>query len=186
MTTDEILFDTEERMEKAVNVFRDELRGLRTGRATPALVDNLRVEYYGSPTPLKQLAQINTPDPQQIVIRPFDQGCLKDIEKAIRSSDLGMSPTNDGKMIRLQVPPMSGDQRQKMVTRIKKSAEDAKVACRNVRRDGNKHFDQAEKAKEMTEDERDKGKEQVQNLLKKFEDRVAEMADKKSKEIMEQ
>ena len=122
MTTDEILFDTEERMEKAVNVFRDELRGLRTGRATPALVDNMRVEYYGSPTPLKQLAQINTPDPQQIVIRPFDQGCLKDIEKAIRSSDLGMSPTNDGKMIRLQVPPMSGDQRQKMVTRIKKSA----------------------------------------------------------------
>jgi ribosome recycling factor len=186
MTTDEILFDTEERMEKAVNVFRDELRGLRTGRATPALVDNMRVEYYGSPTPLKQLAQINTPDPQQIVIRPFDQGCLKDIEKAIRSSDLGMSPTNDGKMIRLQVPPMSGDQRQKMVTRIKKSAEDAKVACRNVRRDGNKHFDQAEKAKEMTEDERDKGKEQVQNLLKRFEDRVGEMAEKKTKEILEQ
>ncbi len=186
MNTDEILFDTEERMEKAINVFRDELRGLRTGRATPALVDNLRVEYYGSPTPLKQLAQINTPDPQQIVIRPFDQGCLKDIEKAVRSSDLGMSPTNDGKMIRLQVPPMSGDQRQKMVARIKKSAEDAKVACRNVRRDGNKHFDQAEKAKEMTEDDRDKGKEQVQSLLKKFEDKIAEMADKKSKEIMEQ
>jgi ribosome recycling factor len=186
MNTDEILFDTEERMEKAINVFRDELRGLRTGRATPALVDNLRVEYYGSPTPLKQLAQINTPDPQQIVIRPFDQGCLKDIEKAVRSSDLGMSPTNDGKMIRLQVPPMSGDQRQKMVARIKKSAEDAKVACRNVRRDGNKHFDQAEKAKEMTEDDREKGKEQVQSLLKKFEDKIAEMADRKSKEIMEQ
>jgi ribosome recycling factor len=90
------------------------------------------------------------------------EGCLKDIEKAVRSSDLGMSPTNDGKMIRLQVPPMSGDQRQKMVARIKKSAEDAKVACRNVRRDGNKHFDQAEKAKEMTEDDREKGKEQVQ------------------------
>src|SRR6516225_1419265 len=186
MTSEEILFDAEERMEKALTVFRDELRGLRTGRATPALVDSIRVEYYGSPTPLKQLAQIGTPDPQQIVIRPFDQSVLKDIEKAIRSSDLGMSPTNDGKMIRLQVPPMSGDQRQKMVTRIKKSAEDAKVACRNVRRDGNKHFDQAEKAKEMTEDERDKGKEQVQNLLKKFEDRVTEMADKKSKEILEQ
>src|SRR5438093_703494 len=186
MTSDEILFDAEERMEKAIGVFRDELRGRRTGRATPSLVDSIRVEYYGSPTPLKQMAQISTPDPQSIIIRPFDQGCLKDIEKAIRSSDLGMSPTNDGKMIRLQVPPMSGDQRQKMVTRIKKSAEDAKVACRNVRRDGNKHFDQAEKAKEITEDERDKGKEQVQNLLKKFEDRVAEMAEKKSKEIMEQ
>src|SRR6516164_11173966 len=138
MTTDEILMDTEERMEKAVNVFRDELRGLRTGRATPALVDSLRVEYYGSPTPLKQLAQISTPDPQQILIRPYDQGSLKDIEKAIRASDLGMSPNSDGKMIRLQVPAMSGEQRQKMVARVKKEAEEAKVACRNIRRDANK------------------------------------------------
>jgi ribosome recycling factor len=186
MTSDDILLDTEERMEKAVNVFRDELRGLRTGRATPALVDSLRVEYYGSPTPLKQLAQINTPDPQQIVIRPFDQSVLKDIEKAIRSSDLGMSPSNDGKMIRLQVPPMSGEQRKKMAARIKKSAEDAKVACRNIRRDGNKHYDAAEKNKEMTEDERDKGKEEVQTLLKTYEAKVEDMAAKKTKEIMEQ
>ena len=186
MTSDEILLDSEERMEKAVKVFSDELRGLRTGRATPALVDSLRVEYYGSLTPLKQMANITTPDPQQIVIRPFDQSALKDIEKAIRSSDLGMSPNNDGKMIRLIVPPMSGEQRQKMVARIKKSAEEAKVAIRNIRRDGNKHFDQAEKAKEMTEDERDKGKEEVQNLTKKFEDRATELADKKTKEVMEQ
>ena len=186
MTSDEILFDSEERMEKAVKVFSDELRGLRTGRATPALVDSLRVEYYGSPTPLKQMAQISTPDPQSIVIRPFDPSVLKEIEKAVRSSDLGMSPNNDGKMIRLQVPPMSGEQRQKMVTRIKKSAEDAKVSCRNVRRDANKAFDAAEKAKELTEDDRDKGKDEVQTLLKKFEDRITEMADKKSKEILEQ
>jgi ribosome recycling factor len=186
MTSEEILLDCEERMEKAVNVYRDELRGLRTGRATPALVDSLRVEYYGSPTPLKQLAQISTPDPQQIVIRPYDAGILKDIEKTIRASDLGMSPNSDGKLIRLQVPPMSGEQRKKMVQRIKKSAEDAKVACRNIRRDSNKHFDQAEKAKEMTEDERDKGKEEVQSLLKKFEERIAEMATKKEAEIMEQ
>jgi ribosome recycling factor len=186
MTTDEILFDAEERMEKAADVFRDQLRGLRTGRATPALVDGIRVEYYGSPTPLKQLAQINTPDPQQIVIRPFNQGDLKEIEKAIRSSDLGLSPNNDGKMIRLVVPAMSGEQRQKMVARIKKLAEEGKVALRNIRRDANKHFDQGEKEKEMTEDERDKGKEEVQTLLKKFEDRVGDMADKKSKEVMEQ
>src|SRR5438128_7179647 len=175
MTSDEILFDCEERMEKAVKVYRDELRGLRTGRATRALVDSLRVEYYGSPTPLKQMAQITTPDPEQIVIRPFDQGCLKDIEKAIRSSDLGMSPNNDGKMIRLKVPPMSGEQRQKMVARIKKSSEDAKVALRNIRRDGNKSFDQAEKDKEMTEDERDKGKEEVQTLLKQYEGKVGDL-----------
>ncbi len=186
MTSEEILFDAEERMEKAVNVFRDELRGLRTGRATPGLVDTIRVEYYGSPTPLKQLAQISTPDPQQILIKPYDQNSLKDVEKAIRSSDLGMSPNSDGKIIRLIVPPMSGEQRQKMVARIKKSAEDAKVACRNIRRDANKHFDQAEKAKELTEDERDKGKEDVQTLLKTYEERVTEMADKKSKEVMEQ
>src|SRR6266576_1237531 len=126
MTSDDILLDTEERMEKAVNVFRDELRGLRTGRATPALVDSLRVEYYGSPTPLKQLAQISTPDPQQIVIRPYDQSVLKEIEKAIRSSDLGMSPNNDGKLIRLSVPPMSGEQRKKMATHISKEAEKTK------------------------------------------------------------
>jgi len=186
MTSEEMLFDAEERMEKAVSVFRDELRGLRTGRATPALVDMIRVEYYGSPTPLKQMAQISTPDPQQILIKPYDQSCLKDVEKAIRSSDLGMSPNSDGKMIRLIVPPMSGEQRQKMVARIKKSAEDAKVACRNIRRDANKHFDQAEKDKELTEDERDKGKEQVQTLLKTYEEKVSELADKKSKEVMEQ
>jgi ribosome recycling factor len=186
MSGDEILLDAEERMEKAVGVYRDELRGLRTGRATPALVEHIRVEYYGSPTPLRQLAQINTPDPQQILIRPFDQNSLKDIEKAIRSSDLGMSPNNDGKMIRLTVPSMSGEQRQKMGMRIKKSGEDAKIACRNIRRDANKHFEQAEKDKEMTEDERDKGKEEVQTLLKTYEDKITELADKKTKEVMEQ
>src|SRR5207302_9990333 len=156
------------------------------GLATPALMSSIRVEYYGSPTHLKKLAQINTPDPQQILIRPFDQNCLKDIEKAIRSSDLGMSPNNDGKMIRLTVPSMSGEQRQKMSARIKKSGEEAKVACRNIRRDANKHFDQAEKDKEMTEDQRDKSKEQVQSLLKTYEEKVTELADKKSKEVMEQ
>jgi ribosome recycling factor len=186
MTTDEILFDAEERMEKAADVFKEQLRGLRTGRATPALVDNLRVEYYGSPTPLKTLAQINCPDPQSIVIRPFDASCLKDIEKAIRSSNLGMSPNNDGKMIRLTVPSMSGDQRKKMVAEIKKHSEDSKVSCRNIRRDANKNFDQAEKNKEMTEDERDSGKEKVQDLLKNYEGKIDEMADKKSKEILEQ
>ncbi len=186
MTPDEILMDVEERMEKAVSVFREELRGLRTGRATPALVDSLRVEYYGSPTPLKQLAQISTPDPQQIVIRPFDPGVLKDIEKAIRSSDLGMAPANDGKIIRLQVPPMSGEQRKKLANQIKKSAEAAKVSCRNIRRDGNKGFDQEEKDKTITEDDRDKGKEDIQKLLKQFEDQINEITEKKTEEVLEQ
>jgi ribosome recycling factor len=186
MTSDEILFEAEEHMEKTTSVLHEQLRGLRTGRATPALVDSIRVEYYGSPTPIKQLAQINTPDPQQILIRPYDASVLKEIEKAIRSSDLGMSPNNDGKMIRLTVPPMSGEQRQKMVARIKKSGEEAKVSCRNIRRDANKKVDQAEKDKDLTEDERDKAKEDVQNLLKTYEDKVTEMVEKKTKEVMEQ
>ena len=185
MTADEILMDTEERMEKAVSVLQNDLRGLRTGRATPALVDGLRVEYYGSDTPLKQLASISTPDPQSIVIKPFDPSVLKEIEKAIRSSSLGMTPNNDGKIIRLIVPTMSGENRKKLVAELKKSAEATKVACRNIRRDGNKHFDTAEKDKEMTEDERDAGKDQVQALLKQYEGKVEEMEAKKTKEIME-
>src|SRR5437870_4720768 len=185
MTSDEILFDCEERMEKAVKVFSDELRGIRTGRASPALVDSLRVEYYGSPTPLKQLAAIGTPDPQQILIRPFDAGALKEIEKAILASNIGLTPSSDGKVIRLTIPPMSGEQRQKMVQRVKKLAEDAKVSVRNVRRDANKAFDVAEKGKEMTEDDRDAGKEEVQSLTNKYEARAQELADKKAAEIME-
>ena len=111
MTTEATLKDAKDRMEKALTLFKTELRGLRTGRATPALVENIRAEYYGSPMPLSQIAQISTPDPTSIVIRPFDASALKEIEKALRSSDLGMSPNNDGKIIRLQVPAMSGEQR---------------------------------------------------------------------------
>src|SRR5438094_5024999 len=118
MNATQIMKDAVERMEKAIEVFRNELRGLRTGRATPALLDTIKVEYYGSPTPIKQLAQVSTPDPQQLVIRPFDASALKEIEKAIRSSNLGLAPNSDGKIIRLQVPSMSGEQRQKMVALI--------------------------------------------------------------------
>ena len=185
MNSDEILFDAEERMEKAVTVFRDELRGLRTGRATPALVDSIRVEYYGSPTPLKQLAQISTPDPQQILIRPFDQGILKDIEKAIRSSDLGMAPNNDGKMIRLIVPPMSGEQRQKMVSRIKKSSEDAKVAIRNIRRDVHEKLRDREKKKEISEDELKRSTERLQKLTDQFIAEMDKVGKNKELEILE-
>jgi ribosome recycling factor len=185
MNSQQILKDAEERMEKATEVFRNELRGLRTGRASPALLDAIRVEYYGSPTPIKQLAQVSAPEPQQLVVRPFDMGALKEIEKAIRSSDLGLAPNNDGKVIRLQIPAMSGEQRKKMSSHIKKLAEDAKVACRNVRRDANKNYDNAEKAKTMTEDDRDQGHTKVQDLLKNFEAKVQDLADKKTKEVME-
>lgn len=186
MTSDEILLDAEERMDKALSVLREELRGIRTGRASPALVDTLRVEYYGSPTPLRQLATISAPDAQSLLIKPFDPGCLKDIEKAILASGLGLAPNNDGKVIRLNIPPMSGEQRTKMTTRVKKLAEETKVAIRNIRRDGNKSFDAAEKAKEMTEDDRDAGKEEMQKLTDAYEAKVEDLIEKKIKEIMEQ
>ncbi len=185
MTHAQIIKDTRDRMEKAIDVFRNELKGLRTGRASPALLDAIRVDYFGSPTPIKQLAAVSTPDPQQLLIKPFDAGSLKDIEKAIRSSDLGLAPNNDGKVIRLQIPPMSGDQRNKMVKKVKELGEHAKVSCRNIRRDGNKHFEQGEKDKTLTEDEAKKGQEEVQKLLKTYESKVDELAAAKSKEISE-
>jgi ribosome recycling factor len=185
MTSDEILFDAEERMEKAVQVLQDSMRGLRTGRATPALVDSVRVEYYGSPTPLKQMANITAPEPSLIVIRPFDPSVLKDIEKAILASELGLTPMNDGKLIRLAIPALSGERRKQLTGRVKDLAEEARVAIRNVRRDANKHADQSEKDKVLTEDECEQTKEQVQDLTKKFESKINELADKKSAEILE-
>ena len=185
MTHAEITKDAKERMEKALDILRNELKGLRTGRATPALLDSIRVEYYGSPTPLKQIATVSAPDPSSLMIKPFNAAELKEIEKAIRGSDLGLSPNNDGKVIRLQIPSMSGEQRNKMAKRIKDLAEHAKVSCRNIRRDGNKHFDQGEKDKILTEDDRDKGKEEMQNLLKSYESKVDEIAAAKSKEVMD-
>ena len=186
MNSQEILKDTEGRMQKALEVFQHDLRGMRTGRASPQMLDALRVDNYGTMSPIRDVASVTCPDAATIVIKPYVAESLKEIEKAIRSSDLGLAPNNDGKVIRLTIPAMSGDQRKKIVQQIKKSAEAAKVSCRNVRRDGNKHFDDAEKAKTMTEDERDKGKAKVQDLLKTYEGKVVTMSATKEKEVMEQ
>src|SRR5262249_10500359 len=186
MTSDQIIKDCKDRMEKALEVLRNELKGLRTGRASPALLDALRVEYYGSPTPIKQLASVSAPEAQQLLIKPFDATALKDIEKAIRNSDLGLSPDNDGKVIRLKIPAMSGEQRTKLAKKVKELSENAKVSCRNVRRDANKHVETEEKAKTMTEDDAKKAKEKVQDVLKQYESKADELAAAKSKEIMEQ
>ncbi len=185
MSAEDILLESEDRMEKAVSVFKHALTGIRTGRANPGLVDSLRVEAYGSPTPLKALAQVGAPEPTQIVIRPFDPGTIKDIEKAIRSSDLGLNPQNDGRVIRLNIPPLSTDVRRKLVARIKELGEEAKVAIRNVRRDGNKSADQAQKDKAITEDDCDTLKEEIQDLTKKFEGIVTDLAKGKESEVME-
>ena len=185
MSADSILLDTEERMEKAVGVLKQALSGIRTGRANPGLVDSLRVEAYGSPTPIKQLASIGAPEPTQIVIRPFDPGTLKDIEKAIQASDLGFNPINDGKLIRINVPPLSTEVRRKLVARIKDLSEEAKVAIRNVRRDGNKEAEQEQKDKSLTEDERDQVKGEIQELTKTYENQVSDLARTKEAEVMD-
>ena len=185
MSADETLMDAEERMEKAASVLQNHLSGIRTGRATPGLVDSIKVEVYGSTTPLKQLASVGTPEPQQITIRPYDASTIKEIEKAIVAGDLGLNPQNDGRMIRLNIPPLSAEVRQKMVSRIKDLAEESKVSIRNIRRDANKAADNAEKAKEIGEDERDTLKDQVQELTKKFETRVSDMAKARETEVTE-
>jgi ribosome recycling factor len=172
-------------MEKAVDVFKHSLAGIRTGRANPGLVDSLRVEVYGAATPMKSVAQVGAPEPTQIVIRPFDPSTIKDIEKAIRSSDLGLNPQNDGRVIRINIPPLSTDVRRKLVSRIKDLGEEAKVAIRNVRRDGNKAADQEQKDKILTEDDRDALKDEIQELTKKYENKVGDLARAKEAEVMD-
>jgi ribosome recycling factor len=186
MSVEEILFDAEERMEKALAKLKQDLTGIRTGRANPGMVDSLRVEAYGSAVPIKQIASVSAPEPQQLVIRPFDPGTIKDIEKGIIASDLGLAPQSDGKVIRLNIPPLSGEVRRKMVARTKELAEETKVAVRNIRRDANKAAEVAQKDKSITEDDLESTKEEVQNLTKKFEDRANDLAKAKESEVMDE
>ncbi|MEL7498351.1 MAG: ribosome recycling factor [Planctomycetota bacterium] len=185
MDTKEILEDAELRMEKAIEVLKKNLSGIRTGRANPGLVDSLRVDVYGSPTPIKQVAQVGAPEPTQIMIRPYDTSIIKEIEKAIVSSDLGFNPQSDGRVVRINIPPLSTDVRKKMVSRIKELSEEAKISIRNVRRDGNKAAETAEKDKTISEDQRDDIKDQVQELTKKFEAQVVDIAKARESEVLE-
>ncbi|MCU0708162.1 MAG: ribosome recycling factor [Pirellula sp.] len=186
MNVDEILLDAEERMEKALSHLKNNLAGIRTGRAAPGLLDSVKVTVYGSQTPLKQLASVGAPEPQQLVIRPFDTSIIKDIEKAIVASELGLNPQNDGRIIRINIPPLSTDTRKKLVARIKELAEEARISIRNVRRDANKALETAEKEKTISEDDRDKSKEEVQELTKKYEESVGELAKSRESDVMEQ
>ena len=185
MAMDEILLDIEQKMEHAVGYLGSEFRGIRTGRASAGLVDHIKVDYYGSPTDLRQLATISTPEATMIVIKPFDPASLKDIERAIMASELGITPSADGKVIRLSVPPLSTERRQQLVGQIKKMAEAAKVAIRNARRDGNKETDKQQKASELTEDESKKGKDDIQDLTKTYEGKIDENLKAKTTEIEE-
>ncbi len=185
MDSDDILLDVEERMQKAVDVFRTELRGMRTGRAHPGLVEPIRVDYYGSPTPLKQIASISVPEPDQIVIKPFDQSALGDIEKGILKSDLGITPNSDGKILRLKVPPLSEERRKKLVSRAKEVAEEARVAIRNVRRDANKNADSSEKNGTISEDDLKRLKTEIQDKTKEMESEIDRDLARKTEELME-
>lgn len=182
---DDILLETEDKMEKAVAHVVGEFNHIRTGRATAGLVDGVRVDYYGSPTPLKQLATISVPEARLIVIKPFDPGSLKEIEKAIQRSELGVTPMSDGKLVRLAMPPLSEEQRKKLAARCKELAEAARVSVRNIRRDSNKAAEGSLADGDLTEDQDAKLKAEIQSLTKQYEGKVDEALAKKTKEIME-
>ncbi len=185
MSLDEVLFEAEETMEKALEHLKHELRGLRTGRASTSLVEYIKVDYYGSPADLRALASLTTPDATSILIKPFDPGSLKEIVKALETANLGINPQSDGKQIRLNLPPLSGERRQQLVGKVKEAAEQARVSLRNIRRDANKHVDNLAKESKLTEDQAKKGREDVQDLLKNFEGKVDALVAAKQKEITE-
>ena len=185
MSIEDILLEAEDRMEKTLALLNDQFRGVRTGRANTGLIESIRVDYYGSPTPLKQMANLSTPEPQQILIRPFDPSVIGDIVKAIQASDIGLTPNSDGKVVRLNVPSLSVEQRKKLVGRVKDLAEEARISLRNIRRDANKQADAEQSEKVLTEDDVETCKEEVQSLIKRFEGKVNETAEKKSGEILE-
>lgn len=177
----QLIDETKDKMKKAVVHLQEEIKGLRSGRATPALVENIRVDYYGSPNPLKNLASITIPEPRSLLIKPFDVSSVKDIERAIQKSELGITPQSDGKVVRLTVPEMSEEQRNKLVARVKEMAEQTKVVIRNLRRDQMKKVEESE----LTDDEIERGKEEIQKVLKTSETEVEGTFAAKKKEILE-
>src|SRR5438105_2798923 len=185
MPVDDVLLDCEEHMEKAVDHLQHELRGIRTGRASPALVEHIRVEYYGSQTDLRSIAAISVPEATQILIKPFSPQDIRAIEKAISDSKLGLTPHSDGKQLRLMLPALSQERRLQLAGQCKGFAEAAKVAIRNARRDANKILETEEKGGVISEDEAKGGKEQVQELTKQYETKVDELIDKKKNEILQ-
>jgi len=185
MTYNAVLTEGKDRFEKTLEHLRDQLRRIRTGRATTALVDNVRVDYYGTPTPVSQLAAVSIPEPRQILIKPFDPSILKELSRAILQTDLGSAPQDDGKVLRLILPPLSGEQRQKYAAKVKEMCEEARIALRNTRRDLNKHSDTLKKGGEVTEDENKKLHDEIQNLLKTYEGKVDEAMKAKVTEIEE-
>lgn len=181
----DILTDAEHRMRSAIQVLHDDLSAIRTGRASPGLVEKLSIEYYGSPTPLMQLASISVPEPRTLTIKPFDASTLKVIEKAILSSDLGLNPNNDGKVIHLNLPPLNEERRRDLVKQVHHRLEEARIAVRNIRRDSHNDMRDFEKEKLITEDDLERGEEDLQKLTDRFVEEIAQQGKNKETEIME-
>ncbi len=182
---DETLFDAEEKMEKAVSVAKDELSAVRTGRATPAMFSRINVEYYGAMTPLNQMAAINIPEARMAIVKPFDNSQLTNIEKAIRDSDLGVNPGNDGTIIRVVFPQLSEERRREMVKLAKTKGEDAKVSIRNVRRKANEELHRIQKEGEAGEDEVARAEKELQNVTDRYVAQVDELMKHKEAELLE-
>ncbi|MFQ6015915.1 MAG: ribosome recycling factor [Anaerolineae bacterium] len=182
---EDVLKETEDRMKKAIEALRHDLVVIRTGRASPALIEGLLVDYYGTPTPLNQMASISAPEPRLLTIRPWDPNALADVEKAILKSDLGLTPTNDGKLIRLAIPPLTEERRGELVKMVGKRVEEARIAVRNCRRDGLKDMQELEKEKLISEDEFYRGKDRMQDLTDKYIHEADEVGQAKEKEIKE-
>lgn len=185
MDIDETLLETEERMEKAVGTLDRDFAKLRTGRATTGLVDGIKADYYGTATPISQMASVAVPDSRTLTIQPWDKGGMAAIEKAILKSDLGLTPINDGKIIRIAIPPLTEERRKDLVKVARKYGEEAKVAVRNVRRDANDSLKKAEKEKEITSDDLKRSTDEVQKLTDKYVAVIDGRCAAKEKEIME-
>lgn len=181
----DLLKEAESKMKSSLQVLSDDLAGIRTGRATPALVERLSVEYYGSPTPLQQLATFSVPEPRQILIKPFDASSIKDIEKAIMISDLGLTPSNDGKSIRLTLPPLTQERRQELVRVVSSRVEEGRVAVRNIRRETIKDMREFEDEKMISEDDLKRGEDDTQKLTDKYIEEMNSVGEAKEAEILE-
>ena len=181
----EIIGSNDELLKKSIESLKREFGSLRAGRATPSLLDKVMVEYYGAPTPVNQVAKVSVPEPRMILITPWEKSMIHDIEVAIMKSDLGLSPNSDGTAIRLSITQLTQERRQELVKAVGKKAEEAKVAIRNIRRDGNDSIKKLEKSKDITEDESKKGQEDMQKLVDKYIKLVDSLKEDKDKEIME-
>ena len=182
---DDFLSDATQRMDKSVEATHEHFNSVRTGRAAPALLDRITIDYYGTPTPLKNLATINAPEPRMLTIQPFDPSSIKQIEKTIQESDLGLTPSNDGKLIRLPIPQLTEERRKELVKVVRRYAEDGKVAIRNVRRDVMRHLEELVRNGEVGDDEERRAENQVQKLTDEHTKQIDELLKRKEAEIME-